>query len=203
MNAALADWENFSHQPSGLPPVVHLAILHYQFEAIHPFRDGNGRIGRLLIPLLMCEWELLPMPILNISAFLEANRSEYYARLLAVSQKGEWQEWIKFFLAGVRAQSIFSTIQIGKLRRVLDQYERLLENEPARERLELVLQHIFQNPVITIRQMQRSLGFKDYKTAERYVNRLTRLGILREITGKQRGRIFRADAVWQALNPQG
>lgn len=200
MQTALADWESFIHHESALPPLVRLAIIHYQFEAIHPFLDGNGRIGRLLIALLMCEWDLLPLPILYLSAYFEANRSEYYVRLLAVSQKGEWLEWIIFFLEGVRAQSIFSAMQIEQLRGILFNYERLLENERASARLTLVLQHIIQNPITTIRKIQQSLELKDYKTAARLVDRLIELNVLHEITGKQRGRIFRADAIWQALN---
>jgi len=92
----LEAFQEYLRAPSTLPPLVRIALIHYQFEAIHPFNDGNGRIGRLLITLLLCVDSILPMPLLYLSAYLERNRQEYYRRLLAVSQRGEWNEWIGF-----------------------------------------------------------------------------------------------------------
>jgi Fic family protein len=105
MDATLADLERYIHARSDLPPLVRLALIHYQFEAIHPFLDGNGRIGRLLITLLLAVWGLLPQPVLYLSAFFERHRSEYYDRLLAVSRRAEWEVWIEYFLAGVCSQA--------------------------------------------------------------------------------------------------
>jgi Fic family protein len=113
MHAALDQLEKFIHSPSDLPALARLALIHYQFEAIHPFLDGNGRVGRLLIALLMCEWKLLPLPLLTLSAYFEARRSEYYARLLAVSQRGEWLEWLRFFFIGVHEQALRAA-QLGR-----------------------------------------------------------------------------------------
>src|SRR5215469_1592607 len=104
MKVALSALERYIHSESNLPPLVRMALIHYQFEAIHPFLDGNGRIGRLLITLLLCAEGLLPQPLLYLSAFFERHRSEYYRLLLEVSQRGNWLEWITFFLRGVSEQ---------------------------------------------------------------------------------------------------
>jgi len=104
MHDALHALEEFLHSPSDLPPLVRLALIHYQFEAIHPFLDGNGRIGRLLISLLTCAWNMLPQPLLYLSAYFEAQRDSYYDLLFAVSQGGAWEEWVTFFLRGVKEQ---------------------------------------------------------------------------------------------------
>ena len=103
--SSLGELEKFCHAPSPLPLLIRLALIHYQFEAIHPFLDGNGRIGRLLLTLLLSSENVLPQPMLYLSAFFERNRDEYYRRLLAVSRDGQWLEWISFFLRGVAEQS--------------------------------------------------------------------------------------------------
>src|SRR5438093_2787845 len=105
MTEALGHLEKYLHSASSLPPLVRLALIHYQFEAVHPFLDGNGRIGRLLLTLLLNSENVLPQPLLYLSAYFERNRNEYYRRLLAVSQNGEWIEWLSFFLRGIAEQS--------------------------------------------------------------------------------------------------
>jgi hypothetical protein len=105
MHACLYALERYLHEPSDIPPLLRVALVHYQFEAIHPFLDGNGRVGRLLVSLLLLEWGLLPKPLLYLSAYFEANRSEYYDRLLAVTTDGDWRGWATFFLAGVARES--------------------------------------------------------------------------------------------------
>ena len=102
--ACLDSWERFLHDDA-LPPLVHAALAHAQFEAIHPFLDGNGRVGRLLITLLLVEREIIPSPLLYLSAYFEATREEYYQRLLGVTESGEWEEWLIYFLRGVTLQS--------------------------------------------------------------------------------------------------
>lgn len=103
---ALAAFESYLHSDGSLPPLIRLALIHYQFEAIHPFLDGNGRIGRLIIVLLMNHWNLLPLPLLYLSAFFHRYRDQYYHLLLMVSQQGAWREWSEFFLQGVAEQSV-------------------------------------------------------------------------------------------------
>src|SRR5256712_11407970 len=105
MRGALDAFEKFLHATSPVPALVRLAMLHQHFEAIHPFLDGNGRVGRLLITTLLCEWQLLPHPVLYLSAYFERTRSEYYGHLLEVNRRGAWKEWIRYFLEGVRSES--------------------------------------------------------------------------------------------------
>jgi Fic family protein len=115
MKQALSDFEKYLHVSPALPPLVRLALIHYQYESIHPFLDGNGRIGRLLITLLLYVEGLLPQPLLYLSAFFERHRQEYYRLLLAVSQSGAWTDWIECFLRGIAWRCIFVHLDRPKL----------------------------------------------------------------------------------------
>ncbi len=115
MISALDQFERFIHEDSDIPAVVKLALIHYQFEAIHPFRDGNGRIGRLVLSLLLCDWKLLPKPLLYLSAYFDQHREAYFDHLLSVSQRGEWNDWIAFFLKGVAEQAYDAVERSRKL----------------------------------------------------------------------------------------
>jgi Fic family protein len=175
---ALDAMEKFIHASSQIPPLVRAGFLHYQFEAIHPFLDGNGRMGRLLIILLLHEWHILSQPLLNLSVYFEARRQEYYTHLLEVSKKGAWEEWLLFFLTGVSIQAINDAVRLESLLSLRVDY----------------LDLIFQRPILNVRQAEAALGIP-YMTAERCVERLVQAGILREITGKSRNRIYRADKI--------
>jgi len=191
---ALDGMEKFIHSTSKLPPLVRAGLLHYQFEAIHPFLDGNGRMGRLLIILLLHEWKVLNHPMLNLSVFFEARRQEYYTRLLEVSKNGAWEEWLSFFLLGVSMQAINDAVRLESLLSLRVDYLERLRVGRRQERLEQVLDLVFQRPVLNIRQAETALGIP-YMTAERCIERLTQIGILREITGKARNRVFQADEI--------
>ena len=198
MLTALDNLEKFIHAPSELPPLVRTALIHYQFEAIHPFLDGNGRIGRLLIILLLCAWGLLPQPLLNLSAFFETNRESYYDYLLEVSQFGHWEKWLIFFINGVSSQSLDAIARIKRLLKLRDSYHEQLQDERAAARLIMALDAIFARPILTIRQMEAHLNIP-YRTAQRYIERFCELGILHEITGQMRNRIYRADEILIAI----
>src|SRR5205814_8696393 len=118
----LGQWEMFLHDRS-LPPLYQAALMHYQFEAIHPFLDGNGRVGRLLITLFLVERKLLPTPLLYLSAFFEATRRDYYDRLLAVSQRGEWPGWIEYFLNGVARQAEDALSRAERINRLIQEWQ--------------------------------------------------------------------------------
>ncbi len=199
MQAALGDLENFIHAPSDLPALTRLALIHYQFEAIHPFLDGNGRVGRLLISLLLCQWNLLPIPLLYLSAFFERNRSEYYERLLAISQRGNWEAWLGFFLTGVRDQSHEAALRVERLQRLRDQYRGQLTGRRSAKRLAEAVDFLIGNPIFSVRGLQSALKLADFKTVQRYVNDLEEAGIIHEITGRRRNRLYRADAVFDAI----
>ena len=194
MLAALNQLERFLHTLSELPALVRVALVHYQFEALHPFLDGNGRVGRLLVTLLFYAWELLPQPLLFLSAYFEANQQEYYDRLLAVSQRGQWEDWLHFFLMGVSIQSLDAVHRITQLQTLYQTYSKQLQAERAADRLTEVLILLFERPIVTVRQVEAALEVP-YRSAARYVEKFVQLGILREITGQARNRIFRADEI--------
>ncbi len=191
---ALGEMEKFIHASSQIPPLVRAGLLHYQFEAIHPFLDGNGRMGRLLIILLFHEWHVLTQPMLNLSVYIEAQRQEYYARLLEVSKKGAWEEWLLFFLTGVSTQAINDAVRLESLLSLRVDYLERVRVSRRQERLEQVLDLIFQRPILNVRQAEAALGIP-YLTADRCIERLAEIRILREITGKARNRIYRADEI--------
>jgi Fic family protein len=186
--------EKILHASSQIPPLVRACLLHYQFEAIHPFLDGNGRMGRLLIILLLHEWHLLTQPLLNLSVYFEARRQEYYARLLEVSKKGAWEEWLLFFLTGVSTQAVNDAVRLESLMSLRIDYQARIRVGRRQEHLEQVLDLVFQRPILNVRQAGAALGIP-YLSAERCIERLVRAGILRETTGKARNRIYRADEI--------
>jgi Fic family protein len=198
MHDALDAFEKFLHTSSRLPPLVRLGLLHYQFEAIHPFLDGNGRIGRLLMTLLLCAWDLLPEPLLYLSAYFEDNRQAYYNFLLAVSQIGAWEAWLIFFLRGVALQARDAVARARRMQELREQYRSKLQTARAVARLLQVVDLVFAQPVVTVRHVQTALEV-DFPAAQRYVSQLTAAGLLHEATGKARNRVYRADAVLRVL----
>lgn len=200
MHTGLDQLEKYIHASSDLPPLIRLGLIHYQFEAIHPFLDGNGRVGRLLVSLLLCAWELLPRPLLYLSAYFEAKRSEYYRYLLDVSQQGDWEGWFNFFLTGVAEQAHEARMRVGALDKLRLVYQDQLQGERNSQRLLLAVDFLFGQPIITVRQMQAAMGAGNYLTAQRVVHKLEEAGVLREITGKARNRIYQADEILRAID---
>jgi Fic family protein len=198
MLLALGQLEQYIHAPSDLPALVRTGLVHYQFEAIHPFLDGNGRMGRLLVILLLCAWGLLPQPLLYLSAYFDAHRQEYYDRLLQVSQAGDWEDWLDFFLSGVSIQSLDAVKRIARLQALHEAYQRRLRPERAAQRLLHTLDILFEHPIISARQLEAALQVP-YRTALRYIEKLLALGLLREITGQDRNRLYCADEILHAI----
>ena len=192
MKLALDAFEKYLHAGSDLPPLVRLALIHYQFEAIHPFLDGNGRIGRLLLTLLLCREGILSQPLLYLSAYFEAQRQEYYRLLLAVSQRGEWTAWIHFFLIGVAEQSQDSITRTETLLELWTSYRTRLKKGPATA-LQLVDQ-LFSYPAVMISQTAKRLNVT-FPSAQKNIERLVGEGILKEVTGQQRYRVYVAHEV--------
>lgn len=201
MTKALSDFELFIHQPTDLPFLIQLALVHYQFEAIHPFLDGNGRIGRLLLSLLICEKGYLTQPLLYLSGFMEKNRDRYIDSLLRVSQEGDWAGWVEFFLEGVAEQSNDVVKRSGLLLNLRQQYrERAQTARSSALQLQLV-DELFQMPGLTISGAQELLGVT-YPSAQRSVERLVALGVLEEVTGQQRNRIYLAPKILSIINAE-
>jgi Fic family protein len=198
MLEALGAMETFIHADTELPALVRAGLIHYQFEAIHPFLDGNGRVGRLLIMLLLREWGVLSQPLLNLSAYFERYRQEYYDHLLAVSQHGKWEEWLRFFLRGVSTQAQDSIFRMSRLQHIRTRYEELVQADRNPQRMTTVIDFIFSCPILTVQQMETALDMP-YVAARRYVDKLAAAGILKETTGYARNRVFMAHEVFQAL----
>jgi Fic family protein len=199
MHQALDALEKFIHASSDIPQLVRVGMIHYQFEAIHPFLDGNGRMGRLLVILLLIEWGLISQPLLYLSAFFETHRLDYYYRLLAVSQRGEWENWLLFFFKGISSQSLDAIGRIERLGKLRLVYQDRLRTERASSRLLQTLDVLLERPILNIRQLESILDIP-YRTAQRYVERLVDIGILREVTGRARNRIYRADEIFRVLD---
>jgi len=152
----LADWERFVNEPGDSPALIRCALMHYQFETIHPFLDGNGRIGRLLIGLLLHQEGRLTTPLLYLSGYLELHRREYYERLQAVRERGEIQQWFQFFLTAVKRQADDGVDRAGKLVRLRERY--LADAARSRSRVGELIALLFANPFVTVRRVERALG---------------------------------------------
>jgi Fic family protein len=196
MKMALGDLETFLHNDS-LPPLVVAALAHYQFEAIHPFGDGNGRVGRLLISLLLHERGLLPQPLLYISAYFERSGAEYYDRLLRVSTHGDWQGWLTYFLRAVEVQSQAAVEDAERLLDLQSRYHELLAGAKARVSARQLVDRLFLNPYITAPSAAVLLDVSR-PTARAAIRDLIEQGILREITGQKWGQVFLADKILRA-----
>jgi Fic family protein len=194
--ACLGAWETFLHDDSH-PPLVHAALAHSQFEAIHPFLDGNGRVGRLLITLLLVERNVLATPLLYLSAFFEATRQEYYARLLGVTERGEWEEWISYFLTGVAGQAEDALGRIQRIDALLRQWREAVATSPSRQP-ERAIDLFAENPFWTVGKLAERLGVA-FTTAQRAIDRLESAGIVTLAGEAKRNRVYCARALLAVL----
>ncbi len=188
----MGDLENFLHNAHiQVPILVKAAIAHYQFETIHPFLDGNGRIGRLLITLYLVDQKVLEKPLLYLSAFFEKNKSLYYDNLTYVREKNDLLNWIKYFLVGIEETSIQAVKTLSEIIQMKQQKENLIrENLKRRAHTGLqLLEHLFKEPAITVSQVEIICNVSK-KTAHDLVRQFIELGILNELTGKKRYRVF-------------
>ena len=182
----LANWERFLHNETDLDPLIRMAIGHYQFEAIHPFTDGNGRTGRILNILYLIQEGLLGLPILYLSRFVIANKNDYYARLLDVTRKGEWELWIHFMLQAVEETAQWTTAKIAAVRALAEH-----TSAHVRERLPKIYSRelvdvIFEQPYSRIANLVEK-DIAQRQAASRYLKDLTALGVLKEIqVGKEK-----------------
>jgi Fic family protein len=198
MQRALDSFEKYLHAETALPPLIRHALIHYQFEAIHPFLDGNGRIGRLLLTLLFCADGLLTQPLLYLSAFFERNRGEYYARLIGVSRHGEWNEWISFFLDAVAVQSRDAIRRSERLLALWKKYRQDLQGARASSVLLALVDGLFDSPVVTNATVARNFSITP-RSAQLNIEKLVASKILREATGKRRNRIYIATEILSAI----
>ena len=176
----LYDWEQFVNESDTLPALFRCAMMHYQFEAIHPYRDGNGRVGRLLITLFLCARGVLPKPLLYLSAYFERDRNAYYDQLFRLSATGDWETWIIYFLRGVAQQARDALLRVRRVRALQEQMRQiLLERRESANALRL-LDEIFAMPILTVADAARLLGVTP-AGARRILERLAQAGILDEL----------------------
>ncbi|MBA3307362.1 MAG: Fic family protein [Chloroflexi bacterium] len=183
----LGDLERFLHEAGPLPLLVHAGVAHAQFETIHPFLDGNGRVGRLLITLLLVHGGVLERPVLYLSYFLKRHRAEYYDRLMAV-RDGDWEGWLDFFLRGVAETSRDATSTAASILVMREDHRRDLEDlGPNAIRL---MDRLFEQPVVNVAWVQKALGVS-WPTANKLITQLMDRALLAEVTGHRRNRVFR------------
>lgn len=197
MMDCLGTWEAFLHDRA-LPALVQIGLIHYQFEAIHPFHDGNGRVGRLLITLFLIERRILPTPLLYLSAFFEATRSEYYDGLSAVSFEGAWDRWLEYFLNGVARMSEDALSRAERINGLLSDWRKDLGGKGSRAPVDLI-DLLAENPFWTITRAAERLDVA-YTTAQRAVERLVEMGILKQTDDAKRGRVFCATPIMAILD---
>jgi len=188
MNQALDNLEKFLHAQTPWPNLVDVALVHAQFETIHPFLDGNGRVGRLLVTFMLVQREVLLQPLLYLSYYLRLHRTEYYDRLTAIRENGDWEGWVRFFLDGVRVTAHEAT---GTATRIIALQERHRhEVTDLRGNALKLLDHLFQQPLVNVTTVRSMLGVS-FPTASKLVSSFEELGLLEEVTGYKRNRVFR------------
>lgn len=192
----LGRWEDFLHDET-VPPLVHAAFAHYQFEAIHPFIDGNGRVGRLLITLSLCARGVLPEPLLYLSAFFDATRTDYYEGLRGITERGDWTGWIEYFLNGVARQSEDALSRAERINQLLAGWRDKFAGGGSRVPLQLI-DLLGANPFLTPRETERRMGVA-YNTVMRAVTVLEAGGVLTKVGNRKRDRVFCAKAILDIL----
>ncbi len=198
MKDAISDWEKYMNDVSDESPLIKCALMHYQFEAIHPFIDGNGRIGRLLIALFLCSRGYLSQPLLYLSAFFERHRNEYYSHLLSVSREGRWREWIEFFLRAIITQADHATDLSDKLIKLRLDYLEKLEGSRLPKNTIRAMEELFLNPVVSISELSHHWNVS-YPTVKTAVSKLVEVGILQESQKSVRPKKYVAPDIFEVL----
>lgn len=189
---ALGDLETFIHGNDDLPLLIKIGLAHAQFETIHPFLDGNGRVGRLLITFLLCERGVLHKPVLYLSHYFKAHRQQYYDRLQAVRDVGDWEGWLEFFFRGVAEVSLQASDTARQILLLREQHRSLIAERLGRAagNGHRILQYLYEHPIVSANEVQGVIG-TTFAAANQIVHRLVDIGILSEITGQARNRRFR------------
>lgn len=193
MKRAMGDLENFLHDRSPLPALIKCGLVHSQFETIHPFLDGNGRMGRLLITFLLCQQGILERPLLYLSYFFKRNRIEYYDRLQAVRDNGDWEGWVRFFLQGVVDVSSESASTIREILSLRGQHVQLVQSSLRSANSQRLLDWLYHRPVVSVADVADHLGVS-FNAANTLMSRFCDLGLLLETTGGARRRRFAYDS---------
>ncbi len=191
MKVAMGDWEQFLHDERPMPYLIRVGLAHAQFETIHPFLDGNGRIGRLMITFLLCERKLLKHPLLYLSFYFKQNRQEYYDRLQAIRESGDWEGWLQFFLRGVAVVANEATEVARKIVALREEDRAKIIANGGRLTADSLKVHeySFEHPIVNVANIQKLTG-KEFPSANNVVRLLVELEILKETSGRARGRVY-------------
>lgn len=191
---SLGALERFLHSADSLPLLIKIGLAHAQFETIHPFLDGNGRVGRLLITFLLCERQVLPKPVLYLSHYFKRHRQSYYDHLQAVRDAGAFEQWLAFFLTGIAEVSVEASVTARRILLLREQHRSLIAEQLGRAAGDghRTLEYLFKHPIVSVNEV-RDLNGTTYPPANQLVERLTEIGILAEVTGQTRNRRFRYD----------
>jgi Fic family protein len=195
----MRDLERYIDSDSDITPLIRLALIHYQFEAIHPFSDGNGRVGRLLLALLLRKWGVMDHPIVDISAYVLRNRDEYIEGLLRVSQQADWRSWIDFFLRAVEEQAADALARSKRLLDLRERYLAFLAADMKNRNVEPLVDHLFEETTITARRASELLNVS-FPTAQGLIQRMVSMGMLDEVTRQQRNRVYLAREIVAILD---
>jgi Fic family protein len=187
----LSDLERFIHARSDIPALIKIGLIHAQFETIHPFLDGNGRVGRLLIAFFLCGEEVLLRPVLYLSHWFKQHRARYYELLQAIRDKGEWEEWLKFFLEGVATVSLEATETARAIVALREKHRRIITDRFGRSAGNglRVLEGLYARPYIAIAEVRQNLGLS-FPAAADLIQRFVEAELLAEITGRERYRVY-------------
>jgi Fic family protein len=188
--------EKFLHDET-LPPLIQIALAHYQFEAIHPFLDGNGRVGRLLITLFLVERKILPTPLLYLSAFFEARRDQYYDRLQGITNKGDWNGWLEYFLEGVALQAEDALSRAERINKKVAAWRVAVAGLSSQTPL-LLVEKLAANPYLTVKKAAKEFKVA-FTTADRAIRNLERLRIVKQVGQAKRDRTYCAKALLDIL----
>jgi Fic family protein len=195
MNDALYAWEKFLHIRDTIPDLIQCALMHVQFETIHPFLDGNGRVGRLLITFFLLERKRLSQPLLYLSAYIDTHKADYYELLQRVRTHGEWIPWLRFFLNGIMEVATSAGLQAKELHRLREEYRAILRDKPNAL---ILLDQLFVNPYMTIARAGKVLK-KSHPTAKAAISVLEQKKILKEVTGRQWGKFYVSKPILEAI----
>jgi len=200
----LGDLEKFLHAPADLPALIQIGLAHAQFETIHPFLDGNGRVGRLLISFLLCQREILLKPVLYLSHYFKRHRAAYYEHLQDVRDQGDWEAWLAFFLRGVAEVSAEATTTARRVLALREDHRTSAAEHLGRAAGNgiRVLEHLYQKPILSVLEVQKLTG-TTFPAANQLISRLVKLGIVSEITGQKRHRRFRYEPYIQLFSETG
>ena len=203
MQAALDNLEKFLQETTTFPTLIVCGLAHAQFEKIHPFLDGNGRVGRLLITFLLCQRGILNFPLLYLSHYLKFHRAEYYDRLMAIRNDGHWEAWLKFFLRGGREVSRSATETARRILELRQKHMALVRSEvPNQANAVGLLDYLFEQPIVTARLVEERLNCA-FMTADKLLKQFVELKIVKDTTGGQRNRRFEYSPYLALFEPEG